>query len=174
MTDPSRELAADYSLRAAAYARHWAPVINPMALPLLSEMPLARAERILDIGTGPGTLWPIIRAAAPDVPLFGTDASHGMLRTGGEVLRGRVAVMDAQRLGFRPESFDAALLLFVLFHVPDPDSALREILTALRPGGALGLVVWGEDPGLPGRDVWTEELDRVGAAPDPRDPSVMR
>lgn len=174
MTDPSRELAADYSRRAEAYARHWAPVINPMAQPLLSEMNIAGARRILDVGTGPGTLWPIIRAAAPGAELFGVDGSEGMLRAGAALLRGRVAVMDAQWLGIRPAGFDAALLLFVLFHVLDPDIALREVHNALRPGGAMGLVVWGEDPGLPGRDIWSEELDRVGAAPDPRDPSVMR
>lgn len=145
-----------------------------MAHPLLSEMPLAGAGRILDVGTGPGTLWPMIRVAAPGAQLFGVDGSHGMLRTGGDPLRGHVAVMDAQWLGIRPSFFDAALLVFVLFHVSDPDIALRQVHNALRPGGSLGLVVWGEDPGLPGRDIWSEELDRVGAAPDPRDPSTMR
>lgn len=172
--DQFRELAADYSGRAAAYARHWAPVIHPMARPLLDAIPLAGVKRILDVGAGSGGLWPPIRRAAPGAKLYGVDGSEGMLRAGGDLLRGRSAVMDAQRLGIRPGSFDTVLLLFVLFHVPDPRAALREALAALRPGGTLGLVLWGEDPGLPGRDIWTEELDRVGAAPDPRDPAVMR
>src|SRR5687767_14155135 len=115
MTDPARELAADYSRRAESYARHWAPVINPMAQPLLSEMPLAEARRILDVGTGPGTLWPAIRAAAPRAELFGVDGSEGMVRAGAAELRHRVGVMDAQWLGIRTGGFDAALLLFVLF-----------------------------------------------------------
>ena len=38
----------------------------------------------------------------------------------------------------------------------------------------MGIVTWGSDPGLPGVAVWTEELDREGAEPDPRDPSVMQ
>ncbi|MGI8618112.1 MAG: class I SAM-dependent methyltransferase [Gemmatimonadaceae bacterium] len=174
MTDPFRELASDYSRRAEGYARLWAPVIHPMARPLLEAMPLAGVKRILDVGTGSGGLWPLIRREAPDAAIYGIDASEGMLRAGGDLLRGRAAVMDAQQLGIRLRSFDAALLLFVLFHVSDPRAALREVLAALRPAGTLGLVVWGEDPGLPGRDIWSEELDRVGAAPDPRDPSVMR
>lgn len=174
IADPSRALAAEYSRRAAAYARHWAPVIHPMAHPLLRAMPLAGAKTILDVGTGTGALWPLIHAAAPAARLWGVDGAEGMLRAGGDSLRGRVAVMDAERLGVRPAAFDAALLLFVLFHVADPLRALRETRAALRPGGRLGVVVWGDDPGLPGREIWTEELDAAGAAPDPRDASVMR
>lgn len=172
--DPVQQLSADYSQRAASYARHWAPVIHPMADPLLTSMPWADAKTILDVGTGTGALWPLIQAAAPAARLWGVDAAEGMLRAGHAALRGRVAVMDAQWLGIREGTFDAALMLFVLFHVSDPDIALRQVFDVLRSGGLLGLVVWGEDPGLPGRDIWSEELDRLGAAPDPRDPSVMR
>jgi ubiquinone/menaquinone biosynthesis C-methylase UbiE len=172
--NPSQDLATDYSQRAVAYSRFWAPVINPMARPLLSAMPLAGARRILDVGTGTGTLWPLIQSAAPEVKLYGVDRAEGMLREGDDLLRGSVSVMDAENLGMRPAVFDAALLLFVLFHIPDPVRALREIRATLRPGGLLGLVVWGNDPGLPGSAIWGEELDRVGAAADPRDSSVMR
>ena len=174
MINPSEELASDYSQRAAAYSRFWAPVINPMANPLLLAMPFAGSRRILDVGTGTGALWPLIQRAAPGAELYGVDRAEGMLREGDDLLRGSVSVMDAANLGIRPAVFDAALLLFVLFHVPDPVRALGEIRATLRPGGSLGLVVWGEDPGLPGAALWAEELDRVGAVADPRDSSVMR
>lgn len=173
MIDASRELAADYSQRAAAYSGFWAPVINPMANPLLLAMPLAGARRILDVGTGTGSLWPMVRRVAPEATLYGMDRAEGMLREGDDLLRGSVCVMDAENLGFRAAAFDVTLLLFVLFHVPDPMRALREIHTVLRPGGSLGLVVWGDDPGLPGATLWAEELDRIGAVADPRDSSVM-
>lgn len=174
MTDASQDLATDYSQRAADYSRFWAPVIHPMANLLLYAMPLAGARRILDVGTGTGALWPLIQSVAPGAELFGVDRAEGMLREGNDILGGRVSVMDAENLGLRPGVFDAALLMFVLFHVPDPLRALREIRAALRPDGSLGLVVWGEDPGLPGATIWAEELDRVAAAPDTRDSSVMR
>ncbi len=170
----SRSLAADYSRRAEAYARHWAPVIHPMAQPLFGAMPLAHARNILDVGTGTGALWPMIGSAAPDAELYGVDGAEGMLRAGGDLLSGRVAVMDAGQLAVRGGTFDVALLLYVLFHVSDPAAALHEIRAALRPHGVAGIVVWGEDPGLPGGGIWAEELERAGAAPDPRDPSVMR
>jgi SAM-dependent methyltransferase len=174
VTDASRALATEYSQRAEAYARYWAPVIHPMAHPLLHAMALGTAQRILDVGTGTGALWPLIQKAAPQAQLWGIDRAEGMLRAGTGILRGRAAVMDAERLGVRDATFDAVLSLFVLFHIPDPIAALREALASLRPGGVLGVVVWGVDPGLPGGAIWAEELDRVHAADDPRDPSVMR
>lgn len=174
MINPSQDLARDYSQRADAYSRFWAPVIHPMANPLLKAMPLIGAQRILDVGTGTGALWPLIQSLSPGAHIFGVDRAEGMMREGGEYLRGSVSVMDAENLGMRSAVFDAALLLFVLFHIPDPVRALREVCATLRPEGSLGLVVWGEDPGLPGGAIWTEELDRSGAVADPRDASVMR
>ncbi len=172
--NPSSALAAEYSETARAYAHHWAPVIHPMALPLLSAMPLAGAPRILDVGSGTGALWPPIRRVAPLAQLWGVDRAIGMLLAGDTHLQRRVAVMDARNLGFRAGGFDVALLLFVLFHIPEPVAALREIRATLRPGGSLGAVVWGTDPGLPGGAIWAAELDHAQAAPDPRDPSVVR
>ena len=73
----------------------------------------------------------------------------------------------------RTETFDVAILAFVLFHVPHPVRALREVWRVLRPNGAVGLVTWGTDPGTPGAAIWKEELDACGAAADPRDAVVM-
>lgn len=174
MIDPSQALAIDYSERADAYASYWGPVIQPMASPLLSGMPFAGVRRILDVGAGTGGLWPLIQRAAPRAMLWGVDRAHGMLRVGGDVVRRRAAVMDAEHLGFLDGVFDRVLLVFVLFHVSNPVGALREVRAALHARGLVGTVVWGADPGLPGAPIWAEELDREKAAPDPRDPRVMR
>jgi len=173
MTVPSQSLAQEYSKQAEAYAGYWGPVILPMASPILSAMSFADTQRILDVGTGTGALWPLIQRAAPRAQLWGVDRAHGMLSAGRETVRDRVAVMDAEHLGFRPAAFDRVLLTFVLFHVPDPVGALREVARILHAGGLAGVVVWGFDPGLPGAAIWAEELDRAHAAPDTRDHSVM-
>lgn len=173
MTDSSRELAAEYARTAEAYEQYWSPVIRPMALPLLPKLPLARAARVLDVGAGSCALWGDLRAAAPSAELLGIDRSHGMLRAGASHV-GRLAVMDCQALGLRRGSIDVATMVFVLFHVPDPALALEELLPALRPGGVLGITTWGKDSVTPGAAIWTEELDRAQAEPDPRDPSVMQ
>src|SRR5690349_187517 len=142
---------------AAAYARLWSPVIKPMALPILDMVPLAQARDVLDVGTGTGDFYEDLRARAP----------------GARVIPG-LAVMDAQRLAIAESAFDVALCIFVLFHLPDPLQGLREVRRVLRPGKQIGTVTWGEDPGPPGGAIWREALDAAGAAPDPRDPSLMQ
>jgi SAM-dependent methyltransferase len=168
------ELAAEYSANAAAYSRLWAPVIRPMALPLLEMLPLAKARHILDVGAGTGELFEDLGSRAPGARIVGVDRSEGMLR----IARARgarfLAAMDAQRLGFAPDTFDVAVCVFVLFHLSDPLAGLREVRRVLRPGAQIGAVTWGDDPGTPGLAVWREALDAAGAAPDPRDPSIMQ
>jgi trans-aconitate methyltransferase len=171
---PSQTLAAEYSGKAAAYAQLWAPVIRPMALPLLEVLPLHAAHRVLDIGTGTGSLVADLQAAAPHATILGVDRAEGMLREGRHVLPHPVAVMDVQDLGIRSDAIDIALLVFVLFHTPDPSRSLTEVLRVLHGGGAVGIVTWGKDPGLPGLSIWNEELDREAAEPDQRDRSVMQ
>jgi len=52
--------------------------------------------------------------------------------------------MDAESLALPDASFDVALCALGLMYVPDPLRAVRELRRVLRPGGRLGLVVWGE------------------------------
>ena len=109
-------------------------MILPMGRRLIHSLPIAAAERVLDVGTGVGALIEDIRATAPRALVVGVDGAFGMLR----VARANVAVplvaMDARRLGFPAESFDAAVLAFVLFHLSDPVGGLAEIGARLATG----------------------------------------
>lgn len=170
-----RSLAADYSSSAREYACRWAPAILPLALPLLETLPLRKARRVLDVGTGVGALLPHLQFEAPHARVLGVDRSEGMLRTGRGEHVYPVGVMDAVSLGFPAGVFDVATLVFMLFHVLRPIEALREVRRVLRRGGTIGTVTWHEeDPGLPAAVIWDEELDRRGASPDPRDARVRR
>ena len=170
----TRELAAEYSGLADAYSRLWSPVIKPMGLPLLDMLPLAEARHILDVGTGTGELFQDLSQRAPRARIVGFDRAAGMLRIAQARCAGLLAAMDAQHLAFRDASFDLAVCIFVLFHLPDPIRALRELRRVLQDGGRIAAVTWGVDFVTPGAAIWRDVLDAAGAAPDPRDPSIQQ
>lgn len=151
-------LAERYSATATEYARCWSPVIRPMGQRLVRALPLTGADRVPDI-----------QAAAPGALVVGVDGAPGMLRVARASVAVPLAAMDARRLGLRAGSFDAAVLAFVLFHLPDPVAGLVEIGRVLRPGGAIGVTAWGTRPGFAASDVWDEALAACGAGPDPYD-----
>lgn len=166
-----RRLAERYSDSAAEYARCWSPVILPMGKRLVRSLPIAEAARVLDVGTGTGALVEEIRSAAPRALVVGVDGAIGMLRVARARTAGPLplAAMDARRLGFPAESFDAAVLAFMLFHLSDPVAGLVEVRRVLREGGVVGVTTWGTRPPFAASDVWDEELSACGAGPDPYD-----
>lgn len=172
---PVERLSEDYSASARAYGQLWGPTIRPFALALLDRLRLDRAERVLDVGTGTGDLLADLRARAGRAGVFGVDRSAGMLAEA--AIRGHapLALMDARSLAVAASSIDVVVLAFLLFHLPRPVEALREARRVLRSGGAVGTATWAaENPPLPAERIWSEELDRAGAGPDPRPESVRR
>jgi ubiquinone/menaquinone biosynthesis C-methylase UbiE len=173
--DPTRLLASLYSSAAREYALLWEPVIRPMGERLVRAMPLARAAPVLDVGAGTGALFPALRTAAPHALIVGVDGAEGMLRVARTVSPTTLLVVtDALRLGIRSSAFDAAVLAFMLFLLPDPVGGLVEVARVLRSGGVGGITTWGADQSLPGSAVWDEELSAEGAAPDVRPMAVQQ
>jgi SAM-dependent methyltransferase len=163
--DAVGRLARNYSGSADGYAEFWSPLIRPVGRWLLESLPWSDADRVLDVGTGTGALVPDIRHFAPAARIVGIDCSLGMLALG--ACKGaHLAVMDAMNLGLRTAQFDVAVMAFVLFHVPDPIGALAEVKRVLRPGAAVGIVTWADDPEPRAGTIWNEELD-AWAAWDP-------
>jgi ubiquinone/menaquinone biosynthesis C-methylase UbiE len=71
--------------------------------------------------------------------------------------------MDVQRLGIQSGKFDAAVLAFVLFHMPSPKLCLDEVNRVLKPGGKVGTVTWGPETVPDANLVWDKELEAAGA-----------
>jgi phosphatidylethanolamine/phosphatidyl-N-methylethanolamine N-methyltransferase len=133
-----------------AYAR-WAPIYDVVFGSVFDSgrrASIAAAERIggriLDVGVGTGiSLSDYSRSNS----VVGVDYSEPMLRKAlhrvTELKLAHVdvlAVMDAQRLGFRDAYFDVVMAQFVITAVPDPEATLDEFARVTKPGGEIILV----------------------------------
>jgi SAM-dependent methyltransferase len=102
---------------------------------MLSSIEEVSPRRVLEVGCGPGEAAERI-AAELGAEVVALDSSSRMV----ELARARgvdARVGDVQELPFADASFDCALAAWVLFHVPDLDSALVELHRVLVPGGRL-------------------------------------
>lgn len=160
-------LAERYSQRAEAYDRLWSPAIQPYGERLIASLPLAAADRVIDVGTGAGALLPAIRRAAPHAEVLGVDSSEGMLALARRRHDGPLMIMNAQQLELPGDCFDAALVAFVLFHLPQPSRCLAEVQRVLLRGGSVGTATWGAEHFPEVDSVWADELTAAGAPATP-------
>jgi ubiquinone/menaquinone biosynthesis C-methylase UbiE len=172
-----------YDRIAEGYARWWAPFLVPAAMDLLGRLEPALPRgpiRILDVGTGTGTLGLAAVERWPSVTVDAIDASSEMAaaaqaereRRLDPMARGRFEVMvaPAEELPYPDGTFDAAMSSFVLQLVPNRHRALREIRRTLRPGAPLAIVTWLRDTTIWRADeVVDEVLDEFGIEPPPDD-----
>src|SRR5262249_50000727 len=97
---------------------------------------------LLEVGCGPGGLW---KNRIDRVPagwrIMLTDLMPGMVAEASAAVandpRFNVRQMDAHKLDFADESFDAVIANYMLYHVEDRPKALREIARVLKSGGKL-------------------------------------
>jgi phosphatidylethanolamine/phosphatidyl-N-methylethanolamine N-methyltransferase len=133
-----------------AYAR-WAPFYDFVFGAVFERgrhAAIAAAERIgghvLEVGVGTGMCLPLYSKRCQ---ISGVDLSEPMLRKARE----RVTelgltnveglwVMDAERLSFPDNSFDAVVAQHVISTVPNPEAALDELARVLKPGGEIILI----------------------------------
>jgi SAM-dependent methyltransferase len=98
-----------------------------------------RFRRAVDVGGGYGRLSRHLVNYADEVIL--AEPSEQQLGLARSYLRNapevRCLPAQARDLGLPDESVDAAMLVRVLHHIPDPEAEIAEIARVLRPGGTL-------------------------------------
>ena len=110
------------------------------ALTLIRETyaPLAR-KALLDIGCGTGSLARALTEEGADVT--GIDPGEDALAKARKAVpAARFEAVSAETLPFPDDTFDGAVMLNSLHHVPDPAKALAEAARVLRPGGRLVVI----------------------------------
>lgn len=101
--------------------------------PLLEALGPPHGRSLLDIGGGTGNFALSLHEAGFRVALC--DLSPAMIRRASQKLaQALLAVADAQRLPFTDASFDCAISVNVLGHVPDWRASFREARRVLRGG----------------------------------------
>lgn len=103
-------------------------------------------KSVLDVGCGTGRL--LLKGAGESTAITGIDISAAMIDRAKEVGSGdgifHVPPVflqgDAEDLPFEDETFDLVLSTCVVFLLPDPSVALKEMHRVLKPGGRIALL----------------------------------
>ena len=143
-----------WDLAAAGYEDLWQHQLafaQARLLAQIAQIALMPGEQVLDVACDTGLVsLEAAHAVAPLGQILGIDLSGQMVdtarrRAGAQGMSNAHFVrMDGEALAIFDARFDAALCALGLMYMPEPVQALREMRRVLKPGGRLGLAVWGE------------------------------
>ena len=134
-------------------------------------------DRVLDVGTGTGSLGSAIEARMPAARIVGVDPSEGFIayaRKNAKSERARYEVGDAQALKFKDASFDDTMALLVMNFVPDHVKAVGEMRRVTRPQGVVSACVWDYNEGMQSLRYFWDEAVALDPAIEPRDERHMK
>jgi SAM-dependent methyltransferase len=159
----------------AGYERFMGRWSRLLALPFIAFAGVKNGDRVLDVGTGTGSL-----AAALDMPaseIVGIDPSEEFIayaRKNAKSTRVHFEVGDAQALKFKDASFDNALALLVMNFIPDHNKAVAEMRRVTRAQGTVSACVWDYDSGMQMLRFFWDEAVALDPAVEPKDERHMK
>lgn len=119
-----------------------------------------KKEHVLDVGTGTGACAHLAAAKVGKGNVIGIDLSDRMLVTARKAARKNTLFMSmaAERLVFRPETFDLVIMGEALVYLSDPARALNEANRVLRAGGRLAVSCHRRSLSTPAQDLFFKGL----------------
>lgn len=98
----------------------------------LARVVAALGDRVLDLGCGPGALWPYLEPYRPRLQWWGVDVTEEMLRAARHRFPEVAGIRaDGPALPFAEDSFDVAILRHVVEHLP-PKLMQPTLASAMR------------------------------------------
>lgn len=126
----------------------WSQRLAPLFLKFAG---VSGGERVLDVGSGTGSLALAVAAQARGGEVVGIDLSPAYVdfaRQRASEPRISFQVGDAQHLEFIDASFDLCVSLLVVNFIPDAPKAVAEMRRVTRPGGTVAACVWDYGEGM--------------------------
>jgi SAM-dependent methyltransferase len=130
---------------------------------------LRGSETVADVGCGNGAYLAELSRRGHPGPVLGIDLSAGMLHAARSRAPAAVlAVGDAAALPLCDDISDLTLAMHMLYYLPRPRGAVRELRRITRPGGPVLVVLNGEDHLRELNDLITAALAGVTGGQPPR------
>jgi SAM-dependent methyltransferase len=137
-----------FNVAADAYDRFMGRYSMPLA-PLFADLAgIADAQRVLDVGCGPGALTAELVGRVGPAAVCAVDPSEPFV----EAIRERYPAVTvrrgaAEQLPFADQAFDAVLAQLVVHFMANPVEGLREMGRVARAGGVVAACVWDHEGG---------------------------
>ena len=132
-----------FSAGPEAYDRFMGRYSTPLAPRFADFASIGEAQRVLDVGCGPGALTgELVRRFGANA-VAAVDPSPGFVEAAGRRNPGvDVRRAEAESLPFDDGSFDAALAQLVVHFMTDPAAGIAEMRRVTRDGGVVTACVW--------------------------------
>jgi ubiquinone/menaquinone biosynthesis C-methylase UbiE len=155
----------------------------PLTRALIEEAGIIEGHAVLDVAGGPGEpSLTIAEIVGPTGSVTCTDAVAEMVAAAqSEAVRRGLNNISFQQcladsLPFEKNSFDAAVSRLGVMFFPDPLSAVRMMLSVIKPGGSLSFAVWHDSNANPFFYIVSDVISRHinTPPPDPEAPGAFR
>jgi len=132
-----------FSAGPEAYDRFMGRYSTPLAPRFADFASIGEAQRVLDVGCGPGALTGELVGRFGADAVVAVDPSPGFVEAAGRRNPGvDVRRAEAESLPFDDGSFDAALAQLVVHFMTDPAAGIAEMRRVARGGGIVTACVW--------------------------------
>jgi ubiquinone/menaquinone biosynthesis C-methylase UbiE len=162
---------------AAGYERFMGRWSRQLAPEFIAFARVKNGDRILDVGSGTGSLASALETSMPSSEILGIDPSQGFIsyaKKNAKSGRTQFKIGDAQALRFQNGSFDQTMALLVMNFIPDHNKAIDEMRRVTRPRGGVSACVWDYDKGMQMLRFFWDEAIALDPAIEPKDERHMK